>query len=226
MLHLLKHAIIFFFNKIIEYDITKLAKFKGIAHLVMAKSHAFVLMQISYPYIVWDNFPKFQENHASNFWDMRQSMGIIGHYWGMGIPNQGGGRVHWLDRYLFRGENKKITRRVPIQKLKFYILFFFLWILKVLQIGEDQEGRQEALFVQKKEKITRTVPILKSNSTQFFFFFLSTIHIKNFTNWGARGQARGGVDFFFLIFQYYFINVIIKTLYITSFCCFHYIFYT
>ena len=41
--------------------------FKGIAHLEMAKSHVFVLMQISYPYIVWNNFPKFQENCASSF---------------------------------------------------------------------------------------------------------------------------------------------------------------
>ena len=27
---------------------------KGVAHLEMAKSHVFVLMQISYPYIVWN----------------------------------------------------------------------------------------------------------------------------------------------------------------------------
>ena len=52
-------------------------RFKGIAHPEMAKSHVFVLMQISYSYIVWNNFPKFQENRASNFWDMRQSMCVI-----------------------------------------------------------------------------------------------------------------------------------------------------
>ena len=40
---------------------------KRIAHLEMAKSHVFVLVQISYPYSVWNNFPKFQENRASCF---------------------------------------------------------------------------------------------------------------------------------------------------------------
>ena len=34
-------------------------------------------MQICYPYIVRKNFPKFYENPASSFWDMRQSMCII-----------------------------------------------------------------------------------------------------------------------------------------------------
>ena len=34
---------------------------KGVAH------HIFVLMQISYTYIVWNNFPKFQENRAISF---------------------------------------------------------------------------------------------------------------------------------------------------------------
>ena len=49
---------------------------KGITPLQMAKYHVFVLMQICYPYIVW-NFPKFQENHVSSFWDMGQSMSVI-----------------------------------------------------------------------------------------------------------------------------------------------------
>ena len=31
-------------------------------------------MQISYPYIVWNNVPKFYENRVSSFWDMHQSM--------------------------------------------------------------------------------------------------------------------------------------------------------
>ena len=47
-------------------------------------------------------------------------------------------------------------------------------------------------------------------------FFFSTMDIKNFTNWGGKGA--GGI-YFFDIFLYYFINVIIKTLYISSFCC-------
>ena len=50
---------------------------KGIAPLQMAKCLVFVLMQILYPYIVWTNFPKFQKNCASCFWDMGQSMWVI-----------------------------------------------------------------------------------------------------------------------------------------------------
>ena len=50
-------------------------------------------MQISYPYIVWNNFPKFQENRASSFWDMGQSMCIIIVY---GDTTPG-----YLDRYPF-----------------------------------------------------------------------------------------------------------------------------
>ena len=46
---------------------TKVYEIKEIAHLEIAKSHVFLLMQISYPYIVWNNFPKFQENCASSF---------------------------------------------------------------------------------------------------------------------------------------------------------------
>ena len=68
-----------------------LINFKGIAHLEMAKSHVFVLMQITYLYIVW-NFPKFQEHPASSFWDMRQRMCIIIVVWG---------GAHRLDRYPF-----------------------------------------------------------------------------------------------------------------------------
>ena len=41
--------------------------FKGIAPLQMTKCHVFVLMQIRYPYIVWNHFPKFHENRASSF---------------------------------------------------------------------------------------------------------------------------------------------------------------
>ena len=32
-----------------------------ITHLEMAKSPCFVLLQISYPYIVWNNFQSFKE---------------------------------------------------------------------------------------------------------------------------------------------------------------------
>ena len=40
---------------------------KGIAYLKTAKSHGFLLMQISYPYIFGNNVPKIQENRASSF---------------------------------------------------------------------------------------------------------------------------------------------------------------
>ena len=40
---------------------------KGIAQYKTAKSHVFLLMQISYPYIVCDNVQKFHETHASSF---------------------------------------------------------------------------------------------------------------------------------------------------------------
>ena len=50
---------------------------KGIALLKMAKSHVFLLIQISYSYIVWNNFLKFQENRVSSFWDKGKSMCII-----------------------------------------------------------------------------------------------------------------------------------------------------
>ena len=73
------------------------------------------LMKISYLLIVWNNFPKYQENHASSFWDMSQSMCIIvvRRYRHRG-PWEGG--VHRLDCYLFRKINEKITRTVPILK--------------------------------------------------------------------------------------------------------------
>ena len=37
----------------------------------------FLLMQISYPYIVWNNVQKLHENRASSFWAMLQSMCVI-----------------------------------------------------------------------------------------------------------------------------------------------------
>ena len=41
--------------------------FNVIAYLETAKSHVFLLLKSSYPYIVWNNVPKFQENRASSF---------------------------------------------------------------------------------------------------------------------------------------------------------------
>ena len=72
----------------------------------MAKSHVFVLMQISYPYIVWNNFPKFQKNCESSFWDMRQSMCIIV-VWDTDIGGEGA-----QTRSLTIHKNEKITRTV------------------------------------------------------------------------------------------------------------------
>ena len=54
-------------------------------------------MRISCPYIVWNNVPKFQENGASSFLDLRKSMCVIVvweyHY-------RGG--AYKLDRYPFK----------------------------------------------------------------------------------------------------------------------------
>ena len=70
----------------------------------------FLLMQIRYPYIVWNNFPKFQENRSSSFWDMRQSMWVIvvGKYHYSGV----GGGAHKLDRYPF-SKLKKSQEHYP-----------------------------------------------------------------------------------------------------------------
>ena len=40
---------------------------KGIAPLETAKSHVFLLMQISYPYIVWNNIPQVSEKLWEQF---------------------------------------------------------------------------------------------------------------------------------------------------------------
>ena len=66
----------------------------------MAKSRVSLLMQINYPHIVWNNFPKFQENRASSFWDMRRSMCVTvgGNTTIVTIAKEGG---HELDRYPF-----------------------------------------------------------------------------------------------------------------------------
>ena len=39
----------------------------GTARPKIGKSHVLLLMQISYPYIVWNKVPKFHENRASSF---------------------------------------------------------------------------------------------------------------------------------------------------------------
>ena len=57
-------------------------------------------MQISYPYIVWNNVTKFHENRASNFWAFRQIK-----YVGIVVLPEGdttlGAGPNKLDRYPF-----------------------------------------------------------------------------------------------------------------------------
>ena len=79
-------------------------------------------MQISYPYIVWNNFRKFQENRASSFWDMRQSMCVIV----VGEYHYRRGRAHKLDRYPF-GKLRKSQEQYPYwnQILHGFKLFFY-----------------------------------------------------------------------------------------------------
>ena len=99
-------------------------------------------MQISYPYIVWNNVPKFHENRASSFWAMRQSMCVI-----VVSPPTPGAGAHKLDRYPFRktsyprSEKWKNHKNSTNSKMNFYIIFitiFFLrFILKTFQGGED-----------------------------------------------------------------------------------------
>ena len=73
----------------------------------------FLLVQISHPYVVWNNFPKFQENRSSSFWDMRQSMCVIVvggyHYRG-----RAGGVI--------RSEKLENQKNSPNTKIKFLIL--------------------------------------------------------------------------------------------------------
>ena len=144
---------------------------KGITYLETAKGHIFMLMQISYPYIFWNNVTKFQENCASSFWDMRKSMRVI-----VVVEYQGGG-AHKLDRYPFRKkweDHKNNTHT----KIKFYIIFikffFFLWwILKVLQIrGGWRDSMHRALSVEKNEKITRTGPLSGHTKIKFYIIFI------------------------------------------------------
>ena len=65
----------------------------------------FLLMQINYPYIVWNNVAKFHENRASSFCAMRQSMCeiVVSPMWGDTALWAG---AHKLDRYPFRKMRK------------------------------------------------------------------------------------------------------------------------
>ena len=48
----------------VNTELVKNENVNWIADKTMAKSHVFLLMQICYPYIVWNTDPKFHENQA------------------------------------------------------------------------------------------------------------------------------------------------------------------
>ena len=85
-----------------------------------AERHVFLLMQISYPYIAFNNVPLFQENRASSFWDMRQSMCVIVvegyHYRGWGVAQT---------RLLSVQKDEKITKTIPIPNQILHNFFFY-----------------------------------------------------------------------------------------------------
>ena len=109
MLHLFMY-IFLIYTPVMSIKTTFLRRFKGIAYLETAKSHVFLLMQISYPYIFWNNVPKIEENQLNSFCDMCKSMCVIvvGEY-----PYRGRGTQ---TRSLSVQKNKKITRTIPILK--------------------------------------------------------------------------------------------------------------
>ena len=68
----------------------------------------------------------------------------------------------------------------------------------------------------KMKKSLEQYPFKNQILHNFHFIFFSTIDIKFF----KRGRGRGQVELFFDILLYYFVNVTIKTLYISSFMFF------
>ena len=93
--------------------------------------------------------------------------------------------------------------------------------------GPGGSGKGRAGGVIRSEKWEKHKNSTYTKIKFYIIFFLSTMDIKNFTNWAGQGGRPGaGEIYFFDIFLYYFINVMIKTLYISSFCGLRYIFYT
>ena len=134
--------------------------FQGIAYQYTEKV-MFLLMQIRYLNIVWNDVPKFHENHVSRFWDMRQSMCIIvlGGYHSRGRGAQ--------TRSLSVQKNEKITRTV-----------FFMIDIKSFSNWEWPGG---VICSEKWENL--------KNSTHTkikLYIFFSMIDIKIFT-YGRRG---------------------------------------
>ena len=125
------------------------------------KQQKLFLTQISYPYIVWNNVPKFNENCASSFWAMHQSMCVSVVSTKLGIPLWG-----CTNKFVIHSEKLENHKISTHSKLKFHIililLFFFDGYLNFYKQG-SQGGGQELFSTQKNEKITRAAPILKSD---------------------------------------------------------------
>ena len=102
-------------------------------------------------------------------------------------------------------------------KIKFYIscieFFFYDGCTNFLRGGEGGV----MLSVQKTEKNhkNRTHSKIKFYII-FIYIFFSMMYIKKILN-GAGGLVGGGLIAFFYILLYYFINVMIKTLYFSNF---------
>ena len=99
-------------------------------------------------------------------------------------------------------------------RIFFFLFFFFTLDIKIYTYGGARRwawGRQVALSIQKNKKNHKnsTNSKIKFN---IIFFFLQWI-LKIF----YRGKAWGQIEFFFLTLLYYFINVMIKTVYISNF---------
>ena len=87
------------------YKADEIVVLKGHARYKTGKSHVLLLMQISYPFIVWNNVPKFHENRVGSFRAMRQSLCVYCGVTKVGDTTLGAG-AHKLDRYPFRKMRK------------------------------------------------------------------------------------------------------------------------
>ena len=140
-----------------------------------------------------------------------------------------GGGAYKLDRYPF-GKMKKSQEQYQWKNkiLPNFRFFFLWWISKILNMGGPWCCNRRAGGVIRSENWENN-----KNSThtkiKFYIIFILIFLLR----WilkilqigvGARGQAGGWWNLFFYIFLYYFTNVIIKPLYISSFCfCLRYI---
>ena len=77
--------------------------------------------------------------------------------------------------------------------------------------GEPEGQAGGIIHSEKSKKFTRTVPIIKSNSIQFPFFSYN-----GYYNFYKGGKPESKLIFFDMLL-YYSINIMIKTLYMSSF---------